>query len=107
MGDSAACANGRAGVKCSAYMGIELNHIFRLDVPVSVLLAEKKMPVDEILSMSPGTVITFDKNYEAPLDLLANGKRIGAGVAVKVNENFGLQVKEMGRKEDTIRSLGS
>lgn len=87
-------------------MTIELKQILKIEVPLSVLLAEKKMSVDEIVDLAPGTVITFDKQYEAPLDLMANGRKIGTGVAVKVNENFGIQIKEMKPREDTIRALG-
>ena len=86
-------------------MTIDLKHILKLDVPLTVLLAEKTMSVEDIIGLAPGAVITFEKQYEESLSLLANGKHIGEGVAVKVNENFGLQIKEMGSAEDTIKAL--
>ncbi|NUQ33716.1 MAG: FliM/FliN family flagellar motor switch protein [Planctomycetaceae bacterium] len=85
---------------------VDVKHVLKLDVPIAVLLAEKTMNVEDIVDLAPGTVITFDKQYEEPLDLLANGRKIGSGVAVKVNENFGIQIKEMKPREDTIRALG-
>lgn len=86
---------------------IAIENILKIEVPLSVLLAEKYMSVHEILELAPGSVITFDKNYEGSLFLLANGKKISSGVAVKVNEKFGLQVKEIGSQENTISALGS
>ncbi|MCA8939092.1 MAG: FliM/FliN family flagellar motor switch protein [Planctomycetes bacterium] len=85
---------------------VDINNILSIQMPLSVLLAEKKMSVQEILELAPGSVIQFAKNHEAPLHLMANRKIIGSGVAVKVNENFGLQIKDMGRHEDTINALG-
>ena len=87
-------------------MSVDVKNILKIQVPLSVLLAEKTLPVREILELAPGTVIQFEKNYESPLHLLANGKVVGSGVAVKVNEKFGLQVKEMGSAEATISALG-
>lgn len=84
---------------------INLQNILAIEVPLQVLLAQKNMNVDDILSLAPGSVITFTKNHEAPLHLLANGKAIGSGVAVKVGEKFGLQIRSMGRISDTILAL--
>ena len=88
-------------------MSVDVKNVVKLKVPLSVLLAEKPMNVQDILNLAPGSVIQFTKHYEGPLQLLANGQIIGSGVAVKVNEKFGLQVKDMGRPEETIKSLGS
>jgi flagellar motor switch protein FliN/FliY len=88
-------------------MAMDVKSILKVEVPMSVLLAQKLMNVEEILALSPGSVIQFNKNYESNLHLLANGKPVGLGVAVKVNEKFGLQVKEMGHVATTINALGS
>lgn len=85
---------------------INVGSILGIDVPLAVLLAQKYMNVEEILALAPGSVIQFHKHHEAPLHLLANGRPIGAGVAVKAGEKFALQVKEMGAIPDTIAALG-
>lgn len=84
---------------------IDVRNILKIEVPLAVLLAQKSMSLDDIIALAPGSVITFNKNHEAQLHLLANGKPIGAGVAVKVGENFGLQVREVGRMNETILAL--
>ena len=70
--------------------------IHSLEVPVIVLLAEKTMTVNQVMHLAPGTIIELPKSSEAKLDLLANNKVIGRGNAVKVGENFGLEVTEIG-----------
>ena len=72
----------------------------RLEVPIIVLLAEKTMTVQQVMRLSPGTIIELPKSAEERLDLLANNKVIGKGNAVKVGENFGLEITEIG-VEDT------
>lgn len=86
-------------------MPVDLKNILQIEIPLQVLLAQKNMSVDEILDLAPGSVIQFNKNYESPLHLLANGRYIGLGEAVKVNEKFGLQVKEMSSREDQINAM--
>ena len=88
-------------------MAITLASVLKIEVPLSVMLASKAISVEDILELAPGSVIQFEKNYEAPLHLLANGKVIGEGVAVKVNEKFGMQIKQMGTSADTLNALKS
>ena len=84
----------------------ELQRILKLEVPVIVKVAERKMRLSEILNLSTGSVIEFSKNADDNLELLVNNKPIGIGRAVKVGEKFGLRVLQIGDIRDTIRSLG-
>jgi flagellar motor switch protein FliN/FliY len=84
---------------------INIANILKIEVPLAVLLAQKLMSVEDILALAPGSVVQFSKSHEAPLHLLANGKVIGAGVAVKVGEKFGLQVRDVGARPDMIAAL--
>lgn len=80
--------------------------ILRLQVPVIVRLAERTMPLAEIVNLSSGAILEFDKPAEAELDLMINNKCIGQGQAVKVGENFGLRITVIGSVRDRIVALG-
>jgi flagellar motor switch protein FliN/FliY len=80
--------------------------ILRLQVPVIVRLAERTMPLSEIINLSTGAIIEFDKPLDAELDLMINNKRIGRGQAVKVGENFGLRLTSVGSVRDRIEAMG-
>jgi flagellar motor switch protein FliN/FliY len=86
--------------------GSEINRILRLEVPVIVKLAERKLTMAEIMRLGPGAIIEFSKSSEEPLELLINNKTIGVGEAVKVGENFGLRITHIGDIKDVIRSMG-
>ncbi|GMV97236.1 MAG: hypothetical protein AMXMBFR83_15940 [Phycisphaerae bacterium] len=80
--------------------------ILRLEVPVIVRLAERTMPLGNILGLTTGAIIEFEKPADSQLDLMINNKCIGTGSAVKVGENFGLRVTRIGSVADRIRALG-
>jgi hypothetical protein len=44
---------------------------------------------------------------DEPLELLINNKVIGVGETVKVGENFGLRITQIGDLKQVIKSLGS
>ncbi len=80
--------------------------ILQLDVPIIVRLAEKQMPLGEVLGLTPGAIIELPKPAEAELELLVNNKVIGTGAAVKVGENFGLRVSFIGDVLARIEAIG-
>ena len=84
----------------------ELHRILRLEVPVIVKLAERKLSMSEVLRLGVGAIIEFAKSSDEPLDLLINNKPIGVGEAVKVGENFGLRITQVGDVQTVIKSMG-
>ncbi len=73
-----------------------LGQVLRLEVPVVVRLAERRLRLSEILSLAPGAIIQLDKSADKELDLLVNDKQVGSGTAVKVGENFGIRLTFIG-----------
>jgi flagellar motor switch protein FliN/FliY len=84
----------------------ELQRILRLQVPVIVRLAQRRLPCSEVLRLGVGAIIEFSKSSDEPLELLINNKPIGVGVTVKVGENFGLKITQIGDVKQVIQSLG-
>ena len=85
----------------------DLRRILQLQVPVIVKLAERKLTLGEVMRLGAGAIIEFSKNSDEPLELLVNNKPIGVGDAVKVGENFGLKITQIGDVKEIIRSLGA
>src|SRR5881392_740443 len=84
----------------------ELERILHMQVPIIVKLAERKLTLAEVMRLGPGAIIEFMKSSDEPLELLINNKTIGVGDAVKVGENFGLKINQIGDVKEVIRSLG-
>ena len=84
----------------------ELRRILHLRVPVIVKLAERKFSVAEVLRIQNGAILEFNKSSEEPLELMINNKSIAVGETVKVGENFGLRIQQVGDVKALIHSLG-
>ncbi len=85
----------------------ELRKLFHLQVPIIVHLAERTMPMGEVLELGAGSIIEFSRSSDAELDLVVGNRHIGKGQAVKVGENFGLRITEIGPLEARIRAMGT
>ena len=77
-----------------------------MTVPVIVKLAERKLSLSEVLRLGNGAIIEFLKSSDEPLELLINNKPIAVGETVKVGENFGLRITQIGDVKSVIRSMG-
>ncbi len=80
--------------------------ILTLEVPVIVQIAERTMPVEEVLSIVPGAIIELPKSADDDLEILVNNKAIGTGAAVKIGENYGIRVTYIGDLSQRIIALG-
>jgi flagellar motor switch protein FliN/FliY len=85
----------------------ELDRILQLQVPVIVRLAGRKLALSEVMRLGQGSIIEFFKRNDEPLELLINNRVIGLGEAVKVGENFGLRITQIGDVKSLVRSMGS
>ena len=81
------------------------HHILRIQVPIAVRLAEQDMALSEIMKLGPGTILEFNRSADGELDLMVNNLQIGRGVAVKVNERFGLRINSLGNVRDKLHTI--
>lgn len=84
----------------------ELRKLLNLQVPIIVHLADRRMPMSDVLELTPGSIIEFSRSSDAELDLVVGNRHVGKGQAVKIGENFGLRISFIGPVEDRIRAMG-
>lgn len=73
-----------------------LSAILSLEVPIVVRMGQRSLRVGDVLRWVPGALIELPKSADEPLELLVNNRCIAIGSAVKVGENFGLRVEQIG-----------
>jgi flagellar motor switch protein FliN/FliY len=78
--------------------------LLKIEVPVVVTLASKKQPVSQIVSLGPGSIISFDKPCDQMLDLEVGGQQIAAGEAVKIGDKFGLRINSITMPDERFRA---
>jgi flagellar motor switch protein FliN len=69
--------------------------LLKIEVSVSVVLAQRTMPVDRILTITPGMMLQFDKNCETPMSIEADGKPVASCEVVKVGDRFGVKLIDL------------
>jgi flagellar motor switch protein FliN len=78
-----------------------------LDVPldVSVELGRCRMSIQDLLVLSPGSVVELDKAAGEPLDILINDRLVARGEAVVVNDKFGVRITDIVSPQERIARL--
>ncbi len=74
------------------YLPLFARSILKVAVPVQVVLAKRKMTVDELGELAPGSIIEFKKSHEETLTLEIDNHPMAEGEAVRVGEKFGLWI---------------
>ena len=98
--------SGRIATGGASSVNEDVTRILKIEVPIIVQLSERTMPLAEILNLTTGSIIEFDKPADSELELRVNNKCVGSGQAVKVGENFGLRVARVGSIRERIQAMG-
>jgi len=79
--------------------------LLKVRIPVAAVLAHGKKPIKMILELGVGSVIQFDKSFDALLDLEVGKIPVGTGEAVKVGDKFGLRVHGIQLPKERFRPV--
>lgn len=86
-------------------MATDLDTILKLDVPLIVTIGSRRVDVEEVLALGPGSILELNKSSDEELDVLINNKPVGTGSAVKVGENFGVRITHIGSPAERVEAL--
>ncbi len=108
-GASAEGASGSPGSPKEGPTGMRnLDLILDLDVDVMVRLGEAVLPLEEVRKLGPGSILTLDRDSEAPVDLLVNGRVVAKGELVVVGaDSLAVRITEIETPSERIRTLGA
>jgi flagellar motor switch protein FliN/FliY len=82
-----------------------LNMLLDIPLQVTVELGRTKRSVQEILELSPGSIIELDKLAGEPVDILVNNKLVAKGEVVVIDENFGVRVTDIISQSERMKKL--
>jgi flagellar motor switch protein FliN len=80
-----------------------LQHLMDVKIPLRIRLGSARMNLEEILRITPGSILELDRREDEPLEVLANGRVIARGQVVVVDERFGLKITEIGAPSERHR----
>jgi flagellar motor switch protein FliN/FliY len=72
-------------------------HKMLLDVPVrvEVVLGEVRMTMEELMALSPGEVLTLERQTKEPVDIYVSGRLIARGKLVVAEGELGVTLTEI------------
>lgn len=85
--------------------GENLGVILDIELIATARLGSVDMPIADVLSLGPGSIIEVGHLVDEPIELLVNEKLVARGDVVVVDEKFGLRITEIISKEERIESL--
>ncbi|VXC08274.1 Flagellar motor switch protein FliN [Luteimonas sp. 9C] len=85
----------------------DLNLDVILDVPVQLSLevGRTRMPIRNLLQLTPGAVVELERAAGEPLDVYVNGTLIAHGEVVVVNDRFGVRLTDVVSPAERIKRL--
>ncbi|MCG9874313.1 MAG: flagellar motor switch protein FliN [Leptospiraceae bacterium] len=72
-----------------------LNLLLDVTLSLTVELGRTNMFIKDVLQLSEGNIVELDKNVGEELDVLANGKPIGRGKLIVIDDYYGVQITQI------------
>jgi flagellar motor switch protein FliN/FliY len=64
-------------------------------MPVTIELGRARMPLSELLSLAPGSLVPLERAAHEPVDLYVGGKLYARGEVVTVGTKYGIRVTSL------------
>jgi flagellar motor switch protein FliN/FliY len=61
-------------------------------LPVTIELGRTRLPLQELLALAPGSLVTLERAAHEPADIYVGGKLYARGEIVMVGEKYGIRV---------------
>ena len=79
----------------TAAAGGNINILLGMQVPVTVAIGQKDIPVRRLLQLGPGSVLELDKTIGSPVDLYLRDTKFANGEVVVVQDRFAVKIKQV------------
>ncbi len=77
----------------------EIGHLADMPIAIEVELARKVMTIREILALDVGGVVRMERSAGENVDILADGRVVGFGEIVIIEEMMGIRVTDFWNEE--------
>ncbi|MEV7972400.1 flagellar motor switch protein FliN [Cellulomonas sp. NPDC089187] len=77
-----------------------LNVLYDVEMTLTAELGRTKLPIRQVLELTPGAVLELDRAAGSPADVMVNGKLIARGEVVVIDEEFGIRITEIARGDE-------
>lgn len=86
--------------------GLGLEHLFDISLGVTIKLGSTTLPIETLVKLGPGSVITLDQLTTDPVEVFVNGKLVAKGEVVTIGDSYGVRVTGILEPEDRLKAIG-
>ncbi|PWU12371.1 MAG: hypothetical protein C5B51_00720 [Terriglobia bacterium] len=72
-----------------------LNALMEVEFPMLIRFGTTQMLLQNILSLTEGSVISFPRSPEEPAELVVNGRVVARGTLVSAKGNYAVRITEV------------
>lgn len=66
-----------------------------VSMPVSIEIGRTTLTVQDVLHLTPGSVVELDRAVGDPVDVLVGDRRIAEGEVVVIGDRFGVRISKL------------
>lgn len=78
----------------------DLEPLFDIPVSISAVLGKTQLDVNQLLKLSPGSVLELDRKVGEAIDIYVNSRLVARGEVVVVDERLGVTMTEIIKDDD-------
>ncbi len=73
----------------------DLRLLSDIELELCVEIGRARLPLRQLLALTPGSVVELDRALGEPVDVLVNGTLVGRGQIVTIGDEFGVRLSEI------------
>ena len=86
-------------------MNKNLARVLDIELNVSVILGRTKMALKDIFELGKGSLIELDTFENQEVEVYVNGRKIGYGQIVVIDQNFGVRITNILGEDELVKTL--
>ena len=86
-------------------MNKNLARVLYIELNVSVILGRTKMALKDIFELGKGSLIELDTFENQEVEIYVNGRKIGYGQIVVIDQNFGVRITNILGEDELVKTL--
>lgn len=94
-------------VSADSQLAKKLDLILDIPVTISFEVGSKKLSIEDIVKLSPSSIIELDRYIDQPIDIKVNGVLVAKGELYQVEDSFAVKITRIISKEDRIKLITS
>ena len=75
--------------------GTSIDVLLDMTVPITVVIDETEVSVQQVLQLGPGSVLKLNKSVETPVDLYLKDVKFATASVVVIEDRFAVRIKEI------------